>query len=100
MRFRDVRAVRVVLWPRACLPSKPKTFWIIAPDTRGLLACDQLGLAFGVHDGQLRFFTPDGALVATPEESALAAQRAAARAEQRAAHAEAELAELRAKLKP
>ena len=28
----------------------------------------QLGLYLGVHDGQLRFFTPEGQLVPTPEE--------------------------------
>jgi Uma2 family endonuclease len=30
----------------------------------------QLQLYLGIHDNQLRFFTPDGALVPTPEESA------------------------------
>lgn len=47
------------------------TYRRIEPDANGLLACEPLGLAFGVHDGWLRYFTPDGALIETAEEEAL-----------------------------
>jgi Uma2 family endonuclease len=40
----------------------------IEPDAKGLLECEPLGLSFGVRDGRLRYFTPDGVLVETPEE--------------------------------
>jgi Uma2 family endonuclease len=43
----------------------------IVPDANGLLECEPLGLSFGVHDGWLRYFTPDGKLVETPEEEAI-----------------------------
>ncbi|ASC73321.1 Hypothetical Protein XM38_042850 [Halomicronema hongdechloris C2206] len=45
----------------------------------GHLWSRQLGLYLGIHDAQLRFFTPDGALVPTPEEAAKAAQQQAGR---------------------
>ncbi len=48
----------------------------------------QLQLFLGIENSQLRFFTPEGQLVATPEESAKAA-------EQRVAEAEALLAQYR-----
>ncbi|MEH2444694.1 MAG: hypothetical protein V7K18_02595 [Nostoc sp.] len=35
-----------------------------------------LGLYLGVEGGKLRYFTPDGNLVPTPEEAAIAAQQA------------------------
>jgi Uma2 family endonuclease len=92
----------------------------IAPEANGLLACEQLDLCFGVRDGELRFFHPDGSLVQKPEEdaelalrraeaerlraeSALEAQRRAeeerSRAEQARSRAEEELATLREKLR-
>lgn len=37
---------------------------------RGHLWSQQLGLCLGIHQGQLRFFTPEGKLVPTPEEVA------------------------------
>ncbi len=58
----------------------------VEADARGLFASEQLGLAFGVHGGQLRFFTTEGVLVPTPEEAAAEAERAADAA-QRAADA-------------
>jgi Uma2 family endonuclease len=84
----------------------------IEPDARGLLPCNTLGLAFGVHDRELRFFTLDGELVQRAEEQVddfkARAERAAVRARQaevaaerekvRAERAEAELAALRATL--
>ncbi len=42
----------------------------IAPNESGYLWSKQLGLYLGVFNGQLRFFTPAGELVNTPEESA------------------------------
>jgi len=41
----------------------------ITPDANGLLACEPLGLSFGVLDGWLRYFTVDGKLVETAEET-------------------------------
>lgn len=46
------------------------------------MASEQLELSFGVHEGQLRFFTPDGELVRRGMEAALEEQ---ARAERLAA---------------
>jgi Uma2 family endonuclease len=42
----------------------------IAPNEQKHLWSQQLGLFLGIHNRQLRFFTPDGVLVPTPEESA------------------------------
>lgn len=42
---------------------------------QGRLWSQQLELYLGIHAQQLRFFTPDGELVPTPEEAALAAQQ-------------------------
>lgn len=40
----------------------------------GRLWSEVLELYLGIHDGKLRYFTPDGQLVPTPEEAALQAQ--------------------------
>jgi Uma2 family endonuclease len=76
----------------------------IPRDANDRMWSEQLELALGVHAGELRLFTRDGDLVATPEEAALAAQHHAAEAEARAREAEAraqraeaELARLRAR---
>ncbi|MGF1538385.1 MAG: Uma2 family endonuclease [Elainellaceae cyanobacterium] len=45
----------------------------IAPDEQGRRWSHQLQLFLGVYDGKLRFFTPEGDLVPTPEEAAQAA---------------------------
>ncbi|MFN9673149.1 MAG: Uma2 family endonuclease [Microcystis sp.] len=42
----------------------------IAANEQGWLWSQQLELFLGVHDSQLRFFTPEGKLVPTPEEVA------------------------------
>ncbi|WP_448562662.1 Uma2 family endonuclease [Trichothermofontia sp.] len=42
----------------------------IAPTEQGWLWSEQLGLYLGIYQEQLRFFTPAGDLVPTPEESA------------------------------
>lgn len=57
----------------------------ITPTVQGWLWSQQLGLYLGIHQQQLRFFTPKGQLVPFPEESA----------EQRAESAEQELKQAR-----
>ncbi|CCI34016.1 conserved hypothetical protein [Microcystis sp. T1-4] len=42
----------------------------IAANEQGWLWSQQLELFLGIHDSQLRFFTPEGKLVPTPEEVA------------------------------
>ncbi|MFQ3614213.1 MAG: Uma2 family endonuclease [Cyanobacteriota bacterium] len=46
----------------------------LSPTEQGWLWSEQLGLYLGIHEHQLRFFTPQGSLVASPEEAAVAAQ--------------------------
>jgi Uma2 family endonuclease len=65
----------------------------VSPDAAGRYPSRQLGLSFGVHEGMLRLFTADGALVPTPEE---AATHEAARATQEAERAERLAERLRA----
>jgi Uma2 family endonuclease len=74
----------------------------ISPNAQGWMWSQQLELFLGVQDGRLRFFTPEGELISTPEEAALAnqqqlaaAQQQAAVAQQQAATAEALLAQYR-----
>jgi chromosome segregation ATPase len=52
-----------------------------------------LELYLGIHDGKLRYFTPDGELVATPEEAALQAQEQAAQAQEQVAQAQEQVAQ-------
>ncbi|MEA5514089.1 Uma2 family endonuclease [Nodularia sp. UHCC 0506] len=61
-------------------------------NAQGLLWSHQLGLYLGVYEGLVRFFTADGELVATPEESAIQAEQ---KAEQEARKAERLAAKLR-----
>jgi hypothetical protein len=42
----------------------------IEPNENGWLWSQQLGLYLGIDHDQLRFFTPQGKLVLTPEETA------------------------------
>jgi Uma2 family endonuclease len=42
----------------------------LQPNAQGHLWSQQLGLYLGIYQGLVRFFTPDGQLVPTPEESA------------------------------
>jgi Uma2 family endonuclease len=49
----------------------------LVPNQAGHLWSQQLGLFLGIEAQQLRFFTPDGMLVPTPEESATAASQRA-----------------------
>lgn len=50
-------------------------YHMLPPNEHGWLWSHQLQLYLGVHENQLRFFTPDGELVPTPEESAEAANQ-------------------------
>ena len=56
----------------------------LEPNERGCLWSQQLELFLGVHEGQLRFFTPDGELVTAPDEAALEAIQQVAQEKQRA----------------
>lgn len=47
----------------------------LQPNAQGWLWSGQLGLYLGVLENKLRFFTPEGELVPTPEEEARAAQQ-------------------------
>ena len=51
----------------------------IEPNAQGLLWSQQLQLFLGIHEAQLRFFTTEGQLVPTPEESAEQEQQRADR---------------------
>jgi Uma2 family endonuclease len=46
------------------------TYEPIEPNQEGGLWSEQLGLYLGIYEGKLRYFTPDGQLVLTPEEAA------------------------------
>jgi Uma2 family endonuclease len=63
----------------------------LVPDAQGRLLSAQLGLLLGVHEGKLRFFTQEGALLPAAKEiaqAAAAAQQQAAAAQQQAAAAQ------------
>jgi Uma2 family endonuclease len=66
----------------------------IAPQASGLLWSSQLNLFLGVHDRQLRYFSPAGELIPTPEESARTAEQKATYAEYRVDVMAAKLREL------
>ncbi|GAA6619147.1 Uma2 family endonuclease [Scytonema sp. NUACC26] len=71
----------------------------LQPNEQGHLWSQQLGLYLGVHQGLLRFFTPDEQLVPTPEETARQTEQKLEQVEQKAQQ-EAEKAErLAAKLR-
>ncbi|WGV25006.1 Uma2 family endonuclease [Halotia branconii] len=61
---------------------------------QGHLWSHQLGLHLGIYDGLLRFFTADGQLVPTPEETAEQAEQKVEQAEQKAERLAAKLREL------
>ena len=60
----------------------------IPPNEPGQFWSKQLQLFLGIHQQQLRFFTPEGELVPTPEESAQTEKQQRETAEQRALEAE------------
>lgn len=43
---------------------------VIEPNPQGQLLSQQLGVYLGIHEKQLRFFTPEGQLIPTPQEVA------------------------------
>ena len=60
----------------------------IQPNEQAQLWSHQLQLFLGVHEQKLRFFTPEGELVPTPEEAAQTEKQQRETAEQRASEAE------------
>ena len=78
----------------------------LEPNEKGYLWSEQLGLYLGVHDGLLRYFTSQGELVPTPEETATEEAQKAVKLEKRAtqeakraAQADARAERLAAKLR-
>ncbi|CAD5947320.1 hypothetical protein NO108_02691 [Planktothrix rubescens] len=63
-------------------------YQVIIPNQQGLLASEVLGLFLGIYQEKLRYFTPEGDLVPTPEEAALQAENRANEAENRANEAQ------------
>jgi Uma2 family endonuclease len=57
----------------------------IQPNAQGQLWSEVLDLFLGIHDGQLRYFTPDGQPIPTPIEAANQAQDQATQAQDQAA---------------
>lgn len=70
----------------------------ITPNAQGWRWSGVLGLYLGIYDGKLRYFTPEGVLVPTPEESALIAQQKAMEAEQQATAAQQQATEAQLRL--
>ena len=66
----------------------------IEPGEQGWLWSQQLGLYLGIHQRQLRYFTPDGELVPRPEEAATQAQQRAEKESQRVQKLEEKLRSL------
>jgi Uma2 family endonuclease len=69
----------------------------LSPDASGRLWSAQLGLFLAVHEGTLRFFTPEGALLPAAKELAQQVEAAAQQveaAERRSAHLAEKLREL------
>jgi Uma2 family endonuclease len=78
----------------------------LEPNEKGYLWSEQLGLYLGIHEGLLRYFTPEGELIPTPEESAEEETKKAVKSDiranqeaQRAAQADARAERLAAKLR-
>ncbi|MBD2488096.1 Uma2 family endonuclease [Aulosira sp. FACHB-615] len=65
----------------------------IEPDGRGWCWSEVLGLYLGVENAKLRYFTPEGDLVPTPEEAALNLQQQAIAAYQQAVEAQQQAVE-------
>ncbi|MBD1926143.1 Uma2 family endonuclease [Trichocoleus sp. FACHB-90] len=68
----------------------------IALNDMGWRWSEELGLYLGVEQGQLRYFTPEGDLVPTPEEAAQQAIQNAQQAQAQAQQAQAELEQAQA----
>jgi hypothetical protein len=71
----------------------------IEPTQQGWLWSQQLELYLGLVDNKLRFFSPQGELIPSPEELAEQERQRAEQAQQRAEQAEAEIARLKAQLR-
>ncbi|MBD2040863.1 Uma2 family endonuclease [Microcoleus sp. FACHB-672] len=66
----------------------------LEPNSQGRLWSQQLNLYLGIYQRKLRFFTPEGELVPTPEESAESEKQQKELAQQRAEKLAAKLREL------
>lgn len=66
----------------------------LQPNLQGHLWSQQLGLSLGIHQGLLRFFTPESVLVPSPEEEAESERQQRAIVEERAERLAAKLREL------
>jgi Uma2 family endonuclease len=71
----------------------------IVANESGRLWSDVLELYLGISEEKLRYFTPDGQLVPTPEEAALQAQQQAQQAQQQAQQAQQRAERLAAQLR-
>ncbi|MFH7027174.1 MAG: Uma2 family endonuclease [Heteroscytonema crispum UTEX LB 1556] len=70
----------------------------IAPNAQGWRWSQVLNLYLGIEAGKLRYFTPDGDLVPTPEEAAKAAQQTAIEAQRQASEAQQQASEAESRL--
>lgn len=75
------------------------TYQAIPPNPVGHRWSQQMQLFLGIHNSQLRYFTPEGQLVPTPVEAAQEAQRNAQEAQQDAEAAQQRNDRLAAKLR-
>lgn len=66
----------------------------LQPNAQGQLWSQQLQLFLGLHERKLRYFTPEGELVPSPTEAALASEQRAEQEKQRADRLAAKLREL------
>ncbi|MEI6330028.1 MAG: Uma2 family endonuclease [Pseudanabaena sp. ELA645] len=71
----------------------------IIPNVQGWLWSETIGFFLGIHDRQLRYFSLEGVLLPTPQESAKSETMKANQAIQVANQARAELQELQEKIK-
>jgi Uma2 family endonuclease len=65
-----------------------RTYEAIAPSPQGWLWSDELQLFLGIYNHQVRYFTPAGELVPTPQESALLEEAQRQQAEEQRQQAE------------
>lgn len=70
----------------------------ITPNEQGWRWSEVLGLYLGIQNSQLRYFTPDGVLVPTPEEAAMEVQQMAIAAQQQASEAQQQASEVKLQL--
>ncbi|MDB9303959.1 Uma2 family endonuclease [Nodularia spumigena CS-591/12] len=70
----------------------------ITPNEHGWRWSEVLGLYLGIQNSKLRYFTPDGVLVPTPEEAAMAVQQMAIAAQQQVSEAQKQVLEAKSQL--